>query len=582
MLKNLLFTLCLVIGVTTTGNAQFMLPVEARIDSIRNFFRSPEPGDDLFSALEKMLNEKTRDEGIALFDRLTFVRSIDIIERYRITAVYLHCKASLPDTLLQRVHQLWVTIPVRPLEEEYEKVLYYTSLVLAAEQFPSGQTWFNGKTSEENERDAHDFLTHWANDLSRFGQQSFDSPTYGPFFIASMILLRDFSMNPDRRTLGGLMANWLLADSFHEYFGGQFGGSHAREDLFSAMNPIQSEMSAIAWLYVGDGLQMYSREQYLAALSSFRPDSVIIELASQKFKPFEAVEIKRTADRIRGPGSRTERVIKYTYFDPLYVIGSIPGGVIQPREQHTWDVTWASEKTHTTLFTMQPYSQPDGLMEFIPHSPERAYRSVSSKDPYFGTPSKTVGGSPYERVFQYKNTVIALYDIPNIQRFPMMISFLPSDLVAYDVDSLKTGWITINAGDVYIAYYPLQPYVAYPEDLGQRLVSRAGKNGAIVQVAGRNAIGSYKTFRERIRKSKIVRTDFLLSGRVRYTSIFGDVFECSTGGHFEVNGKKFERSFEHLFDSPWIQSAYGSGIMQIRGARQTITIDIPSRSITRE
>jgi hypothetical protein len=556
------------------SNLLAQLPYRDRADSIQAFFRTGAAGDNYFSALARIMSAGQRDEGIAMLRKLVMTKSTEVLERYRLSAVYLFASDFLPDSVASRMRYIWATVPVNLLYDEHDRVLYYSTLYLMTEKLGPAQSWFNGRSSADNHADAADFLRTWMADVTREGQQEFDSPTYGPLFIASMLLLHRFTADAEMRLRAETMTTWLLADYAHEYLGGWYGGAHAREELYSAMHPIESQFSALAWLYFGDGPQVYALEQLLASFCDYRPPEAVVELAVRKLKPFEAFEMKRSVDRLRNDSTRARLVPKYTYIDPTYMIGSIPGGVTQYREQHTWDATWPSLTEQSTIFTMQPYAEQDGLSDFFPHSPITCYRLVTMMDPYYATITKTVGGSPYERIFQHRNTVIALYDIPDIKRFPLCVGFMPKDVKSFDNDSLRTRWITMDAGDVYAAYYPFKPFVIYPEDIGQRLYSRDRRNGAIVQIVNRSEAGNYKDFVAKIRASKIDLRDFDDKRTVRYTTIKGDALSCTFDGSLSVNGKEQTFDTSKLFQSPWLDCTRGTGVLRIKTRKGTIVVDM--------
>ncbi|MBR9976810.1 MAG: hypothetical protein KFH87_01875, partial [Bacteroidetes bacterium] len=313
----------------------------------------------------------------------------------------------------------------------------------------------------------------------------------------------------------------------------------------------------------------------------------------RRAKPFESWERKRTARIYRNarnftlhpdPARATEDVVRYTYMDPLYAIGSIPGGLVQPREQHSWDVTWISDHPEepATFFLMHPYSDPEALRPFMPHSADLALRNTGLHDPYFGTVTKIVGGSPFEDVFQYKNTLIALYDIGEISRFPVITGFMPLDLQSLDIDSTETQWITINTGDVYIGMYPLAPCRIIDGSIGRHYFSSHKRNGVIIHVAGRNVAGSYEQFRKRLRGTVVDTSRFAADLHVRYTTPDGDKLVFTYGGERSVNDRTPSMQDELLFDSPLLHSRRGSGILTLRGRSGDVVLDMKAREIREE
>src|SRR5205085_8563526 len=101
------------------------------------------------------------------------------------------------------------------------------------------------------------------------------------------------------------------------------------------------------------------------------------------------------------------------------------------------------------------------------------------------------------KIFQDRDTVIVLYDIPNGARFPHINGFFSKDL--REVVEDKSGWIFARGGDALIACRPLQPYSWKPIDGGgRRLFSQYPKNGMVVQVAARSEYNNMETFRRAI------------------------------------------------------------------------------------
>ena len=63
---------------------------------------------------------------------------------------------------------------------------------------------------------------------------------------------------------------------------------------------------------------------------------------------------------------------------------------------------------------------------------------VKSK-PTYDSPDKILGGSPYEKIFQDQDTVIALYDIPAGVRFPHINGFFSKDLADVHAKMRRVG-----------------------------------------------------------------------------------------------------------------------------------------------
>jgi hypothetical protein len=80
--------------------------IEARIDSIKIFFRDGDVGTDHCAALAKILSDSSRKDGLRMLNGLLDVRTTDVIERYRITALVMNAKSLLPDSIMVKVKSL--------------------------------------------------------------------------------------------------------------------------------------------------------------------------------------------------------------------------------------------------------------------------------------------------------------------------------------------------------------------------------------------------------------------------------------------------------------------------------------------
>ena len=136
-------------------------------------------------------------------------------------------------------------------------------------------------------------------------------------------------------------------------------------------------------------------------------------------------------------------------------------------------------------------------MSLTPTTPWNGRRGKSKKT--YDSPDKFLGGSPYEKIIQDQDTVIALYDIPPGTRFPHVNGFFSKDL-AEVAETVRAGSSCAAATRHCIACRPLQPYTWKPiETGGRRLFSPYLKNGMVVQVAAASEYRGISTsFRQAI------------------------------------------------------------------------------------
>jgi hypothetical protein len=202
---------------------------------------------------------------------------------------------------------------------------------------------------------------------------------------------------------------------------------------------------------------------------------------------------------------------------------------------------------------------------------------VSSKKSY-DSPDKFVGGSPFEKIFQDRDSVIVLYDIPPGTRFPHINGFFSKDLV--DLREDPSGWIFATGGDAYIACRPLQPYSWMPiEGGGKRLFSPYLKNGIVVQVASRSEFTGRDVFQRAILALDL---EFHLEPvpSVRFRSLNGRTMTFTYGEIPQVEGTPLAYDRWPLFGGPFVEAAVDSEQLILKWGKMRRTLDFRKLTMT--
>ncbi len=367
----------------------------------------------------------------------------------------------LPESTRRRMRDLWRTYRPYRGDTENHWAMYYTSLYLITQLYPDdpAETWFNGRSSQENHEEARDYLLAWIDLTTTKGQGEFDSPGYIAFYLVAMSNLYAFADDPAMRLRAHMMLDYLLADFAAESLDGLYVGAFSRVYPDPLVDRWNNNSTSFAWLLFGNTPFMPRGESAALAMSGYEPPAVLAAIATDRSEPYVHRELKRTRHRIRYSDVKNARVYKTTYMRPEYAVGSIQGGLLQPIQQHTWEVFWRPEHpkdSHTMVFAMHPYSSSYELAMYFPEEPENLTEAVSKSKGTYDLPDKWTGGSPYEQVVQDEDALIALYDIEPGTRFPFISGFFPKALAAREEDA--SGWIFARGGDALIAYYPLAPY----------------------------------------------------------------------------------------------------------------------------
>ncbi|HET6569040.1 MAG TPA: hypothetical protein VFG50_13830, partial [Rhodothermales bacterium] len=432
----------------------------------------------------KLYRDRPLDELLLLLDRLLADPHGDMFWMYPVVLVQYLGLGRLPEAYHQQLREIWRTYQPYRGDTENHWAMYYVSLYLITQLYPDdpGETWFNGRSSQENFAEARDYLISWIGLTVTKGQGEYDSPHYLGFFLVPMALLYAFAADPAMRLRASMMLDYLIADFAVDTLDGLYVGAFSRIYPEPTLDRWKNSSTSFAWLLFGNtpfrphGVNVIlSRPGYrphgitlVLAVSGYAPPEILYQIATDRSAPYAHRELKRTRHRIRHADERNAPVYKTVYMRREYAVGSTQGGLLQPIQQHTWEVLWATDdpgEGRNVLFTIHPYSSPYELSMYFPDEPKLVTEAVlKGKKETYDSPWKWTGGSPYEQVFQSGSALVALYDIPPGARFPHISAFFSRGLSSTEED--PSGWIFARGGDALIAYYPLAPYQWRDEEGG--------------------------------------------------------------------------------------------------------------------
>jgi hypothetical protein len=487
------------------------------------------------------------------------------------------------------VREAWRTyLPLRG-DTENHWAMYYTSMYLMAQLWPgeAGDRWFNGKSSAEISTEARAYLVHWMKLTTTIGQGEYDCTHYLGEYSIPMLFLAAWAEDPAMRQRGHMMLDYVMADYAVETLNGTYIGSHARTDDTSVREKWNALASFFGWLMFGNCPAPSSYGSwgiYFAAVAAnYELPEVIYRIGTDRPEAYTHFERKRTRHRWRYSDVRNAPVYKTAYITKDYALGSDQGGLLQPIQQHSWDLTWAvpdPRGVHNTIFSNQPYYGPYELMMYFTEMPDSMPAMVTFQNkPTYISEYKLLGGSPYEQIFQQDDALISLSDIPAGTNFEQVNGFFSKDLGHLEEDG--SGWIFAQGGQTYIAYRPLAAYEWRPlEGGGKRLRSPHPKNGTILQAAAAREFKSWDDFKAAIRALPL-KIDLTPTPRVAFTTLRGKKLECTYGAAPRVNGRAIDHAKEwKLFSGPYLNAEVGSGMLTMTHGKLKRVLDFNTVTIT--
>ncbi|NIA31677.1 MAG: hypothetical protein GWP06_17430 [Actinobacteria bacterium] len=536
--------------------------------------------DTFFAAAVKIKQGHHVKEGVQAFER-ALVRLKNspsgMFDIYNLMGSYLAVQDKMDNSLKAKVRQALATGDFYRGDTENHLTIYYIGLYLAAQTFPNlpAEDWYTGRSASDNKREAESWLKDWMEKTTTIGQGEFDSPTYMAVYLTSLFGLYQYAADPVMKENARLMLNWLIVDFAVEHLDGMYVGAHSREypdRLIDQYNP-QSLMTGWGWLFFGQAPPLFNETMISAALSDFVLSDIIYHIGTDRSHPYVHTETKRVRNIIRFGDERNPPVYKYTYMTKDYALGSMMGGgILQPIQQHTWDVSFVTKSPRSIIFTVHPFIGEKDLGMFFPEEMKFSIEEVSRFHTFYGKEGKWSSSSPYEETFQHKNAIIVLYNIPKGTTFGHIDGFFPKDLDARVED--PSGWIFCRANNTFIAYFPLQPYKWIEEDVCYRLRSYKLKNGCIVEVAEADDYPSFAAFQKQIKKNNLVHDIFEKTMMVSYTTSAGDVMTFTYDGPRQLNGKKINFADYKLFRGPFLNAEMKSRKLDIHYKNKGMVLDM--------
>ena len=500
----------------------------------------------------------------------------------RAAAAAYHGRGLLTTEAQAAIRRPWQTIYQQRGDTENHFVMYYTALYLMSQLYPdeTGDAWFNGKSSSENLAESREFLIHWMDVKTTVASGEYNSTTYIAEYAIPMIYLAYWAADPELKKRGTMMLDWIFADLALNTLNGMLRGPISRTDDTAIVERWNTATSSqFAWLNFNAcpprqnfGAFGYDYA-YLAA--NYEVPEIIYRIAMDREKAFEQRDLKRTSARFRYSDVKYAPVYKTSYMTNDYAVGSYQAGLGGTRiQEHVWDVTWAvpdPRGIHNSMFSTHPHSSARELQVSLAVYPDTIVSLLyPGGKPSYDEPDKLLGSSRYEQVFQHKDTVIALYDIPEGTRFPQINGFFSKDLVNLTED--ESGWIFAQGGNTYLAYRPLAAYhwidhrgyrpipsmtsgrAFERTDTGSKvLVSPHLKNGTIVQAASASDFENFDAFMDAIRGLPL-EFDLEASPTVKIRTLRGEQVVFTFDKLPTVNGKPVDYSKWKLFEGPYLNA----------------------------
>ena len=179
----------------------------------------------------------------------------DMFWMYPVTAIAYLDRGQLSDSARKALRSAWKTYAPYRGDTENHWLLYYTCLYLMSQMYPGepGDTWYTGKSSEENLRESKEWIESWVRLTTRRGQGEYDSTHYMGVYALPMSFLAEWAKDPAMKKRATMMVEYLIADYAAENLDGLFVGAHSRSYDREVIERSATMSSDFGWLWFGLG-----------------------------------------------------------------------------------------------------------------------------------------------------------------------------------------------------------------------------------------------------------------------------------------------------------------------------------------
>jgi hypothetical protein len=502
----------------------------ARRQEVLQYFvqQAPHPEEEFAGIAARCAAQEKLPEAIALYSRQLRSPKNNLTFQFSLMAAYAYGAKSFPDSMKSLAQRRFSINPMLRGRGELDWHLYYSTIFLASQFWPQATGWFNGKSSEENHREAGEYLMQWMQSIATRGQKEFDSPEHLPSFLMTLFVLYDFADDPQFRHRARMVLDLLLADFAAEHLAGQYAGAHA---YYKTTGIPARGISALSWLLFGARKMMPSAELLFAALSSYEVPAVVLGMGVDRSESYVHRERKPHGALYRRElaNHNARDVEKYAYVTRDYALGSMIGELTHPYAQQSWSFCYASEgDRHPVFFATHPFEGDERLQMFFP-DPLRVFAANAILyDSTSLSYDKMRGASPYEILFQHRNVLMALYDIPENVANPWINGFLSKDVTVRE--QRDDGWMFCQMGRAFLAIKFLQAVEFQEMPAGWKIISRGRRNAVIVEAGSVEETPSFEEFKARFAETKVKSKKISETKSLTYSNAYGDVYDVSESG----------------------------------------------------
>jgi hypothetical protein len=517
---------------------------------------------------------------------------------------------------------------------ENHQILFNSSEYLVGSLYPDEIFTNDGKDGRGHAAHAERLIRKWIDRRARWGFSEWDSNVYMAENLAALFTLADYAPDPEIAKLASMALDLTLFDIGSDLFRGMYACTHGRtysEEITTARG---DSVKGVVYQLWGFAKPDTSMDTVSLAMGSYQPPAALIKAFREIPEEFESRErhginigdapafgLKYDSPEdlifFWGMGAFTSRQVLATslkafsrwnlWGHPFF--GEVPEFAKKIRPEQIPAILGDSfilESDRVALNQVDkltfrtPDYQLSSAQDYHPGgignqhhvwqatlSPDAVVYTTHPGSPAAGdddrTPTYWGGTNRFPRVAQYKNTLVAIYDLENYtvigQRnfYSYTHAFFPR--WAFERVESVENWNFGKAGDSYIALYSSTPpvWTEHGRDAGVEIVANSLRNVWITILGRRADDGSFEDFKRAVLAAPPVVNGF----SVEYTAPRIGLVKFGWTGPFTVAGLKIPLHGFKRFDNPFCRTDFDTRkfVISAGGSRFTLDFENISRTV---
>ncbi len=422
-----------------------------------------------------------------------------------------------------------------------EQIVLYTCQVLAGQIYPRHKFACSERTGRQEREEGEGRAAAW---LATHGRTTFgDWNTQTDLIVAALVHLVDLAKHDALLDHAAVMLDKILFNIAVHSFRGSFGGSRDRADvatLRSARFAAEAAIGRMLWGMGGPQGGLIAGISLILAGRSYELPAIIHAIATDTETEVWA------RSRQAAAGTEVNTVVYRTADFMLSSAQDYRPGARGARE-HIWQATMSPE---ALVFTTHPgsFAQADG------------------RDAGWWR-----GNASLPRVAQWKDALIALYDLPAGDWLGFTHAYFPT--YAFDEYLFDDGWAFARTGDAYLALYASAgfTFMRRGPDAWRELRAEGPRHVWLCQLGARDTDSSFENFRQHV----LAQKPQIEGLHVIWRTIRGEELEFDWQGPLRRNGKEEPiTGFKHYegdfglaeYPAETMDISYGAEIMRLHVA----------------